>query len=48
MKKLLLKAAALILGALFITSCADRPAKGKHVVFIGDSITDGNWGCVNG
>lgn len=47
MRQLIVKAAFLV-GALLITACAGRPTQGKRVVFIGDSITDGNWGCVNG
>ncbi|MBR5659980.1 MAG: SGNH/GDSL hydrolase family protein [Bacteroidales bacterium] len=48
MNKLLVIVSALLLGTLLVTSCSDRSAQGKHIVFIGDSITDGNWGCVYG
>ena len=43
---LLIKAAAAA-AAIFLV-CFSLAAQGKRVVFIGDSITDGNWGCVYG
>ena len=43
---LLIKAA--VLAASIFLICFSLAAQGKRVVFIGDSITDGNWGCVYG
>ena len=43
---LLIKTA--VLAASIFLICFSLAAQGKRVVFIGDSITDGNWGCVYG
>ena len=48
MKKTTLTLIATILAAIFSLSGHNLQAQGKRVVFIGDSITDGNWGCVYG
>lgn len=48
MKKLLISLATVIMLSLLPAFGASPVTKGKKVVFIGDSITDGNWGCVNG
>lgn len=34
-----------LLSAILLLACSIAGAQGKRVVFIGDSITDGNWGC---
>ncbi len=36
-----------LLAAFLIAVCTITCAQGKRVVIIGDSITDGNWGCVS-
>ncbi|MBR5177047.1 MAG: SGNH/GDSL hydrolase family protein [Bacteroidales bacterium] len=46
MKKLLISFATVILLSLLPAFGASPVTKGKKVVFIGDSITDGNWGIV--
>ena len=48
MKKHLISTAAVIILSLLPAFGASPVTQGKKVVFIGDSITDGNWGCVNG
>ena len=39
--------AALVLAGMLLPA-SSAAAAGKRIVFIGDSITDGNWGCVYG
>lgn len=36
----------IVLACLAAISCTQTPKSGKRIVFIGDSITDGNWGCI--
>ncbi len=36
----------IVLACLAAISCTQNPQSGKRIVFIGDSITDGNWGCI--
>ena len=37
---------AVLFAAVLLLSCTAPQTQGKRVVFIGDSITDGNWGIV--
>ena len=39
--------AIVLLGCLLLPLTAAEK-KGKRIVYIGDSITDGNWACLNG
>ena len=36
----------IVLACLAAISCTHNLQNGKRIVFIGDSITDGNWGCI--
>ena len=36
----------LVLACVAAISCTNNHQSGKRIVFIGDSITDGNWGCI--
>ena len=44
--KLLNRILIIVLACLAAISCTQTPKSGKRIVFIGDSITDGNWGCI--
>ena len=43
--KLLYRILIIVLACLAAISCTQTP-NNKRIVFIGDSITDGNWGCI--
>ena len=43
-----LRKSLIVLLSLLVWTLPETPATGKKILYIGDSVTDGNWGKVSG